>query len=244
VLFLDSDDLLAPEALERLGVALCANPDAPLAFCRAQIIDTRGVVIEPAWEVDDDPRDMWGKLLAANRLRSPGAVLIRRSALEAVGPWDPALPGSEDWDLWLRLAEVAPFVRVDEPLFRYRVHGANMSSDASLMRRTEAAVFRKALERYHRAGNRERYAAVWRHYVAALPPAEAGPAAEEACRVLGEGSHAQVWAHARRAAAHSRRHRLLRGLIEGSGVAALYRRAPLGLRLRMRSLFGVRADAN
>jgi len=243
LLFLDSDDLLLPAALERLEEALQRCSAAPLAFCRAQIIDSVGAVTKPLWEVDDTPEGIWRNLLGSNKLRSPGAVLIHRAAMEKVGPWDPALRGSEDWDLWLRLAEDgSPFVRVDEPLFQYRVHGDNMSGDASLMHAIRLKVYRKHLDRHE--ADPGRYAAVWRHYVATLPPAAVGPAAEEACRVLGEGSRAEVWAHARRAAAHSRRHLLLRGLIEGSGVATLYRRTPLGLRLRMRSLFGVRADAN
>src|SRR5919204_6512245 len=35
ILFLDSDDLLVPTALERLGPALDAAPDAPFAYGRA-----------------------------------------------------------------------------------------------------------------------------------------------------------------------------------------------------------------
>jgi GT2 family glycosyltransferase len=77
---------------------------------------------------------VWHPLIAGNFIRSPGAALIRRSHLSRVGLWDPApeIRGNEDWDMWIRLAESGPFVRVEEPLFQYRVHGSSMSTNEIL----------------------------------------------------------------------------------------------------------------
>ncbi len=55
--------------------------------------------------------------------------MIRRSALELVGGYDPTLTsGNEDWDLWLRMLEAGiGNVQVSEVLYRYRKHGVSMS---------------------------------------------------------------------------------------------------------------------
>jgi glycosyltransferase involved in cell wall biosynthesis len=49
------------------------------------------------------------------------AVMLRRSALETVGQYDPRYPRCQDYDLWLRLASRFPLANLDEPLIGYRV---------------------------------------------------------------------------------------------------------------------------
>ncbi len=62
-------------------------------------------------------------------------MLARRSVLQDVGGFDPALQPLADWDLWLRVLHVSAPACVAEPLVAYRVHGTNMSLDT---RRVEA----------------------------------------------------------------------------------------------------------
>ncbi|HEX8280335.1 MAG TPA: glycosyltransferase, partial [Chthoniobacterales bacterium] len=131
--FLDSDDLLLPAALEELEEALNAAPEAALAYCRSQTIDAAGEIIERRWAMEDHAGDVWQRLIDGNFVRSSGCALVRRSHLVRVEPWDTAFAANEDWDMWVRLAEAAPFVRVDAPLFQYRVHGSNMSADVFRM---------------------------------------------------------------------------------------------------------------
>ena len=222
LLFLDSDDLLLPPALESLEAALAAEPEAALAYGRARVIDAAGKVVRPLWEAEEGTgRKVWRLLAQKNFIASPGCALVRRKHLEAVGPWDAdrALQGVEDWDLWLRVAENgAPFVRVPEVFLEYRVHPDNISGQASRMRAREIALYEKHLAR---AGN---------------DPDRLGhlQAIYDAVR------RQTVWD--RNGAPQPRlqgRHRALRGLLEGAALAPLYRRLPFGLRLRLRALFGV-----
>jgi glycosyltransferase involved in cell wall biosynthesis len=131
LLFLDSDDLLLPDALDRLEGALASDRAAALAFTRSQTIDENGAVTEPLWDYVTYAGDVWCDLIMGNFIRSAGSALVRRSALEQAGAWKVKreLGGNEDWEMWLRLAERAPFVRVDEPLFQYRVHGTGLSAN-------------------------------------------------------------------------------------------------------------------
>lgn len=176
VCFLDSDDLLLPGALARLESALEAAPEAALVYCRCQIINENGVVVDPLYESHAQKGkeyhgDVWRQLLDENHLRSPGAALIRRSHLERTDPFDVALRVDEDWDMFLRLAESAPFALVDEPLFQYRVHSSNMSGNVLNMHVGTLALFQKHLERHR--GHPERLRDVAQAYR----------------RVMAEGKH-------------------------------------------------------
>ena len=47
-----------------------------------------------------------------------------REALRTIGGFDVALRSGQDWDLWLRLAQVGELVVSDAPLVRYDGHGS------------------------------------------------------------------------------------------------------------------------
>jgi hypothetical protein len=56
-----------------------------------------------------------------------GSVMFRRQVMEQSGQYDAALVPSEDYDLWLRYAEVTQIACLDTILYRYRVHSAGQS---------------------------------------------------------------------------------------------------------------------
>jgi glycosyltransferase involved in cell wall biosynthesis len=147
--FLDSDDLLDPRALELLAEALETELSAMLAYSRAEMLSPDGNALG-LWEPGGGYHqgDVWESLLGDNFIRSPGATLIRRTALEAVGSWDEAMRKNEDWNLWLRLAEQGPFVFVDEPLFRYRVHPSAASVDVGAMHHETMRMYGTLRKRY------------------------------------------------------------------------------------------------
>jgi hypothetical protein len=63
-----------------------------------------------------DPRsDLRLELLAGPTL-APSTVIMRRSAFDQLGGFDPKLTRVEDWDLWLRLVERFDVVRIPEVL--------------------------------------------------------------------------------------------------------------------------------
>ena len=126
ILSVDADDILLPDTLARLTDALRANPAAVLAAGPAELW-TPGAPnpsvpdTEVLWPVE---KHFWRSLLSGNCIRTSGCALMRRAALVAAGGWDAdrQLLGSEDWDLWLRLAEQGPFARVPGTVLKYRLH--------------------------------------------------------------------------------------------------------------------------
>ncbi len=153
LMFLDADDLLHPQSIALLRGALLRRPECPLAYCRAEAFSDSGDPARSIVALDDPDGDAWPRLIRRNFIRSPGCVLMRRTALIAAGGWDHSrlAQGCEDWDLWLRLAERAPFVRVTDTLLRYRVHPENFSASQEAMDRSYIWVLRKHLKRQHRA---------------------------------------------------------------------------------------------
>lgn len=149
ILFLDADDRLHRDAVERLWDALAANPVATVAYGRAARVNADGQV-SGLWHrplsVPEPSGDVLRALLHHNFIRCPGAALIRASCFQRTHPLDPsAFPGA-DWELWCRLAALGPFVSVrGAPVVDYRTHSASLTlkiaDDPSINMRSVALVF-------------------------------------------------------------------------------------------------------
>lgn len=51
-------------------------------------------------------------------------AMFRRKLFDCCAPFDTSLPYSEDWDLWLRLSQITPFLKLHRPNTLYRQHPA------------------------------------------------------------------------------------------------------------------------
>jgi glycosyltransferase involved in cell wall biosynthesis len=129
VAFLDSDDVWAPDKLERQRDLFASRGAAVgLVYCGYGLIDERG---RPSNRHIIAPRlrgDVLAELLLGGNLisGSGSAVVVRRSLLERAGGFDESLSFAEDWDLWLRLAELCEVDFVAEPLVAIRLHDESM----------------------------------------------------------------------------------------------------------------------
>lgn len=161
VCFLDADDILEPETVETLAATLQDCPHAVAAHGTARYIDQNGRETRFP-EIEEQVRGRYtvvdnsivacpkagattfATLIVANCIVTPGAVLIRRPALAAVGEFDKATSPCEDWDMWLRLSRLGDFAFIDRPVVEYRRHGANTSNNLETMWRASDAVRSKA----------------------------------------------------------------------------------------------------
>ena len=139
VAILDADDAWLPTKLER---QLADAGDAGVVHTDAdRLVDGRRTHVR----VERRPGSLSAALVENNFVYS-SSVLIRRVVLAEHGAFDPdpALWGSPDYELWLRLARVTDFVYVDEPLVLYRVHPGQMSADVRRMSLGALAALEKA----------------------------------------------------------------------------------------------------
>ncbi|WP_433793566.1 glycosyltransferase family 2 protein [Actinoplanes sp. CA-252034] len=111
---LDADDRLAPGAVKRLADILDAQPETDLAWGDYYCFDAFSGRVPAARSLDP-----W-RITYVNEVT--GTSLIRRSTLTSVGGWDMG-SGFEDWDLWMKLAEVgARGAHVPAVTLLYRQH--------------------------------------------------------------------------------------------------------------------------
>lgn len=123
IAFLDSDDLWHPTKLARQLVSLRENPSVGLVFCQATKIDADGRVLPgPALGAESSDMPLTFENLCRRNLFAPSTVVMRRTLLDAVGGFDPAIQYGEDWDLWLRSVLVAQMQGIPEPLASIRLH--------------------------------------------------------------------------------------------------------------------------
>lgn len=127
LLFLDSDDLLVPTSVAARVAFLERHPQYGLVYSAWTQINDDGARIlgevRPGYQ-----GDVLAALLRRQFFFFPGSALIRRTCLDAIGGFDETAYGTEDADLWIRLAHAGyAFGYIDEPLFIYRYHAASIT---------------------------------------------------------------------------------------------------------------------
>lgn len=124
IALLASDDLWAPDKLERQLAALEADPAAEFCFSQAvEFIDDDA----PASGRIFPKRCLRGTVLKKVFLRQhvpAGTMLFSRRLYDQLGGFDETLR-EEDWDFVIRSAAATRFAAVDAPLLHYRAHVAN-----------------------------------------------------------------------------------------------------------------------
>jgi glycosyltransferase involved in cell wall biosynthesis len=153
VVVLGSADVLYPGHLASLVAALDNAPKAGLGYTQCNWIDEQGKLVRYAQHPGHRPQSYSGgrdevvDLLSHDNYITPSAVMLRRSILGQITQADGSIHRSDmlagDWELWIRLARLAPdFVFLHQPSVGYRVHGGQISnsfygSDKPLAEHTE-----------------------------------------------------------------------------------------------------------
>lgn len=127
VAFLDADDIWLPGKLEK-QMKLFTRPEVGLVYGGYRTVDT---ALRPL--STRIPR-LRGRILRQFAL-GPGAVIsggestsvIRKEALDRIGPWDTELSISAGWDVYRRIASHYEIEVLAEPVMLYRQHGNNAS---------------------------------------------------------------------------------------------------------------------
>ena len=157
LLFLDHDDVLYPDFLET-PLRVMEERDAAAVATGGHLIDANGRIIRRMYRFRR-PSLTLERLSRWNELFCTGQVLIRKSALLAVGGFDEGAGSAVDWDLWIRLAKRAlPFVFVDRCLMGYRIHANNDSKNAAKMLAGERHILRHTLHMFGNPDKNESYA--------------------------------------------------------------------------------------
>ena len=142
--WVDSDDWLAPTALEKTIAVLDADARAGMVYTDYVDVDQQGQTLQLGHRCHLP----YSKDRLLVEFMTFHFRLLRRSLYEQVGGIDGSLDFVEDYDLCLRLSEITQIRRVREPLYYYRIHAGSASQQLSLEQILRSqAVIQQALRR-------------------------------------------------------------------------------------------------
>jgi glycosyltransferase involved in cell wall biosynthesis len=143
IIFLDQDDRLLPDAVASHLRAMEGHSKPGFIFGALRQIDENGRATSAPY-ICTPRRNYFLSLLECNLIHCPAAAMISREAMLALGGMDEEMAPSEDFDLYMRLAQRYPVVRHADTVAEYRIHGSNVSNDRSKMIRMTNRVLDKA----------------------------------------------------------------------------------------------------
>ncbi|MDA2936669.1 glycosyltransferase [Acidobacteria bacterium AH-259-A15] len=127
IALLDHDDLWLPEKLDKQIRILDADPDVALVYSDCYLVDFNGRLLGKMF---DSLRPHRGRVLAElflqNFIPCP-TVIMRKQVLDQVGLFSSDLCIAEEYEVFLKIAELYRIDFVDAPLAKYRVHETRLS---------------------------------------------------------------------------------------------------------------------
>jgi glycosyltransferase involved in cell wall biosynthesis len=125
VSFIDSDDLLVPDAIERLVKAVEAEQEDVIAYGSYIRIDQDGN------HVRCSGKKLYSGYITNHMFQDifvhPAGSIYPRRVFEDIGEYDTSLRVCTDYDLELRASTKYRFIALDEPTFLRRRHADNIS---------------------------------------------------------------------------------------------------------------------
>lgn len=131
IAMIGSDDVWLENQTATLLPLIDAAPNVGLIYARAQAMSANGKlqpqILGSGLKFPDDPLAslLYGDCICGL------ACLIRRELIAQVGGFDERLIANEDWDLWIRMAEITRFEYHNEILARYRMHPTSLTGKRS-----------------------------------------------------------------------------------------------------------------
>jgi glycosyltransferase involved in cell wall biosynthesis len=209
VMFLDADDLIAPDTLAALSRRLDQAPALALAVCPWQrLVFERGGWRPGRVTPDPPPGDELARWIEGVWFVPPCGLLWSRALLSAVGPWDEELTINTDGDMVLRaLVAGASLVRTTGGRAFYRRHDGSERRSVSMGRSARDLLSRmRVLEKVeaglaatsqlgrHRVALGRAYHRIARLHLAAQPEL-ARECERRAAALAGFASVAGSWPH-------------------------------------------------
>lgn len=125
---MDCDDISLPERFAKQMAFLAANPDYGVIGTWTSDIDEYGAPFQIHGPDHATSHEQFIDEIGSGAMLCHPSVIMRRDAVRSVGGYHQAFKHCEDFDLWLRLANVTKLCSLPERLVKYR-HWANQVSN-------------------------------------------------------------------------------------------------------------------
>lgn len=119
ITFLDDDDVRLTGSIDLQLKLLEARPDAGMIYGQALYGDQDSRPTGDFYPQRCPEGDIFWELMRENFIPCP-SVIFRRECLTRLGLLDQTATGVEDWDWWIRIAELYPVIALDQPVAIWR----------------------------------------------------------------------------------------------------------------------------
>jgi glycosyltransferase involved in cell wall biosynthesis len=144
---LDHDDLLTPDALERVADTVGASSDIDYLYTDEDKVDGDGNHYDPFFKPDWSPERFRAQMYTAH------LSVARRATALAVGGFRAGFDGAQDYDLVLRVTERARRVaHIPEVLYHWRAHDGSTALHPSQKAAAFGAAIRALTDHCERCG--------------------------------------------------------------------------------------------
>jgi len=135
IMRLDADDFLDSKALEILVKKLESDNELGLVFPNYYLVDADGVVISEEVRHDFD-----NDVVLYDQAAHGACTMIRTEFLKKVGGYNEAYKCQDGYELWVKFTQKFKVSNVNHPLFYYRQHGSNLTSNENRILDTRAQI--------------------------------------------------------------------------------------------------------
>lgn len=142
--FLDSDDQWLPEKLEKQLQVFRKNTDIGVVYTGLRVVNESKATrdMTPMFKGDILP-----KLIQFNCIDTTSSILVKKEFMNKVEGFDPSFPSCQDWDLYLRLAQITHFDYVSEPLVLFFHHsGERITNNKKAVQQGHLFIYEKYKE--------------------------------------------------------------------------------------------------
>jgi glycosyltransferase involved in cell wall biosynthesis len=145
IAFLDGDDVWLPECLSEQVARANADRSVAVVHADAEVIGDPTAAGMTLRQLNrSGGRASFASIVTESYTLTTSCTVVRREWWDRVGPFDPTLRRSEDFDLWLRIAHAGGrFDGTTRVLAHYRRHDQGTSADLELMADAVLAVLDK-----------------------------------------------------------------------------------------------------
>lgn len=149
IIRLDADDYLVSNALEQMSGELEANPELGMIFPNYYYIDEKDQLIGEVVRHDFDNN----KVSLLDQPAHGACTMIRTDFLNKIGGYDESFNCQDGYELWIKFTQRYKVTNLKEPLFYYRKHGANLTSNEEMILQTRAKINQKYINKLQTHNN-------------------------------------------------------------------------------------------
>jgi len=148
IAFLDHDDDWATDNIRGKIDVLKKNSECAMVYSCPELIDAVGMPLHKRYNLICPSGWVFEDFLLYNRIGTFSTALVCRNTFNKVGMLDesPEITCCDDYDMWLRIADVDKIVFSPDKNVKYRMHEQNLLKNHSLSFSSNLKVFRKALK--------------------------------------------------------------------------------------------------